>query len=170
MAAEGVVQKGNNKVHRNNISKDNQSSATSEGSDQTNQFVNAAMEYASYGWHVVPIKPGGKMPIAGKEWQHKATVDEYQISAWWEQTPNANVGILLGEKSGIVDFEGDGPEAEATMQLIFGDDIPITPTYKSSRGVHRIFRYRNDLPEPGKNGFKIGDLEIRTGNSGKSNS
>jgi len=131
------------------------------------RLIKSAMEYASYGWCIVPVKPRGKIPIAGKEWQYKASKEEFQIESWWGQTPLANVGVLLGEKSGIVDFEGDGPKAEQTMKLLFGDDIPITPTYRSSRGIHRILKYRNDLPEPGKNLFKIGDLEIRTGNSGK---
>ncbi len=131
------------------------------------QLVQAAMEYAGYGWHVVPVKPRGKMPVVGKGWQNQATNNEEQIGQWWTQTPLANVGILLGEKSGIVDFEGDGPDADRTMSIIFGEDLPVTPTFQSSRGKHRIFQYRSGLPAPDKNHFKIGDLEIRTGNAGK---
>ena len=132
-----------------------------------NHLLETALRYASYGWRVVPIKPGGKVPIAGKDWQKKATSDPEKIAAWWEATPNANVGIALGEDSGIIDFEGDGPEAEKTFLAIFGHDPPVTCTYTSQRGKHRIFRYRGDLPGQGKNHFKVGDLEIRTGYGGK---
>ncbi len=131
-----------------------------------NTMISAAMEYASYGWRVLPIKPRSKLPIAGKDWHKKATTDEDQIIAWWEKYPEANLGVQLGECSGIIDFEGDGAEAEETLAKIFGENPPPTPTYTSSRGKHRIFKFRGDLPGQGKNHFKIGNLEIRTGYGG----
>ena len=133
---------------------------------ESTPILDAALEYAGYGWRVVPVQPRGKLPIAGKGWQDKATTDAETINAWWEKTPDANVGVRLGELSGIIDFEGDGPEAEETFRKMFGDEPPVAPTYQSSRGKHRIFAYRDDLPGRGKNHFKVGDLEIRTGYGG----
>jgi hypothetical protein len=125
----------------------------------------AALEYARYGWQVVPIKPRDKRPFLD-DWPARATSDAAVVVEFWEQTPEANVGILLGERSGIIDFEGDGPDAEKTLLAVFGGEPPITPTYKSSRGKHRLFHFRDDLPGQGKNHFKVGDLEIRTGYGG----
>jgi len=130
------------------------------------EILDSALEYAEFGWQVVPIKPRDKRPIFD-DWPQKATSDADAIAAHWAETPGANVGILLGERSGIIDFEGDGPDAEKTLLAIFGNEPPVTPTYKSSRGKHRLFFFRADLPGQGKNHFKVGDLEIRTGYGGK---
>lgn len=142
-------------------------------------ILSAALEYASYGWRVVPLhevldsgacscKKGGECTSTGKHprlagWEKSASCDEDTINGWWVEWPYANVGIRLGASSGIIDFEGDGPDAEKTLTKMFGELVPATPTFVSSRGKHRLFKYRDDLPGQGKNGFKVGDLEIRTG-------
>lgn len=125
-------------------------------------ILQAAIEYGRLGWRVVPLRPRDKKPFLD-EWQHRATAEEEAIAEFWQQTPGANVGIALGAGSGIIDFEGDGPDAEKTLLAVFGGEPPVTPTYKSKRGKHRLFRFRDDLPGQGKNHFKVGDLEIRTG-------
>ncbi len=128
--------------------------------------LNAAHEYASYGWKCIRIRAQGKLPNVGDAWQDKATDGEDTLTRWFTEQPSANVGVLLGAASGIIDFEGDGPGAEETFRKMFGGDPPITPVYQSSRGKHRIFRFRGDLPGQGRNHFKIGDLEVRTGYGG----
>ena len=66
----------------------------------------AALIYASWGWHVIPVVPNGKVPAA----QHgvkDATTDPEQISRWWAQNPEFNIGVAAGERSGIVVFDVD---------------------------------------------------------------
>lgn len=143
--------------------------------------LDAALEYASYGWKVVrlytvrsdgacsckagadcPQKSRGKHPV-GRDWQLNATDDEDTIIRWWEDMPDANVGILLGPKSGIIDIEFDDEAGRA-----FADKVLIecyTPTYQSGRSVHRLFKYTDELPAvtvPHING-----LEFRLGQSTK---
>jgi KaiC/GvpD/RAD55 family RecA-like ATPase len=68
--------------------------------------LEAALTYASWGWHVLPLIPNDKRP-ASAHGVHDATTDENQIRAWWAQNPNYNIGIAAGEKSGIVVFDID---------------------------------------------------------------
>lgn len=126
----------------------------------------AAFEYASYGWKVVPLLSNDKRPRINN-WQNDASSDEETISKWFDSWPDSNVGIRLGEPSGIIDVECDDEAAEDLLLKLFDGDVPVTPTFSAVRGKHRLFRWRVDLPEPGKAVFKIGKLEFRTGNGRK---
>lgn len=68
--------------------------------------LEAALTYASWGWHVLPLLPNDKRP-ASAHGVHDATIDLDKIRAWWAQNPNYNIGIAAGEKSGIVVFDID---------------------------------------------------------------
>ncbi len=142
-------------------------------------LLEAALGYAALGWRVVPVhnpKNGGcscrcpecenigKHPRL-KAWQTAATSEEATIRSWWAKWPEANIGVRLGEQSGIVDLEGDGPEADKQLSALFDNNPLVCPTYKSHRGKHRLFRWRKDLPGAGC--VKYGDLELRTGNGDK---
>jgi hypothetical protein len=72
----------------------------------TTTKLDAALSYASWGWHVLPLIPNDKRP-ASAHGVHDATTDTNQIRAWWAQNPNYNIGIAAGEKSGIVVFDID---------------------------------------------------------------
>lgn len=145
-----------------------------------NGLATAAIGYAHHGWHVVPLysvdngtctcSKGRDCPSPGKHprlnnWQDHATDDPETVERWFTSDfPASNVGVRLGRVSGILDIECDDAEAEETLLVMFGGEFPHTPTYKSSRGKHRLFRWRDGLPHADKNGFKIGKLEFRTGN------
>lgn len=110
----------------------------------------------------------GKHP-SGDDWQSRATDSEDQISDWFHygddnENMRVNVGVRLGKASGIIDVEVDGPEAEETLKK-FGLDSIDTPTYRASRGCHRLFRYEDDLPDVGV--VKVDQLEVRLGGGGK---
>jgi hypothetical protein len=66
----------------------------------------AALLYASWGWHVLPVVPNGKVP-ATQHGVKDATTDPEQIAIWWAQNPDYNVGIAAGQRSGIVVFDVD---------------------------------------------------------------
>lgn len=120
----------------------------------------AAKIYASLGWHVLPVK--GKIPASGEGWQFKTTsdVEAAEVLA----TIGDGIGVQLGSKSGIVDVECDSEEATKQLKDLLGD-LPITPTFQSSRGCHYLFKWSGDWPAPNKAVFKIGAIEFRTGNS-----
>lgn len=122
--------------------------------------IQAARIYASLGWHVLPVR--GKVPASGDGWQHKTTndVEAAEVLA----TIGDGVGVQLGDKSGIVDVECDSEEATRQLQELLGE-LPVTPTFQSSRGCHYLFKWSGDWPAPNKAVFKIGAIEFRTGNA-----
>lgn len=83
-----------------------------------------------------------KRPL-GAGWQHKGTSDLATIDGWL--AAGHNVGLLLGPESGVVDVEYDesaGREQLAAFGIL---DIP-TPTWRSARGEHRLFRWEPWMP------------------------
>jgi len=133
--------------------------------DFNSRVLTAALDYGERGWRVLPIRDGKKPRL--NEWQRVASTDAETIERWWEEHPHDNVGIRLGESSGIIDIECDSPAAEETLLRLFGGNPPVTPTFSAKRGKHRLFKWRADLPAPDKAVFKFAELEFRTGNGGK---
>ena len=139
--------------------------------------LDEALKYAAYGWKVVRLYPvlfpgkcgcrnegcssQGKHPVA-TNWPASATDDEATISEWRGEF---NIGVKLGPDSGIIDIECDSPEAERELLELFDDDAPITATYSSGRGKHRLFAWSDDLPDWAKQKAKHdhGAIEFRTG-------
>ena len=104
----------------------------------------------------------GKHPVR-KSWQDAATNDEEHVLAWSENGEPRNVGLLLGPRSGIIDVEYDSEEGRqfaADMRL----DESRTPTYRSARSVHRIFKWDSGLPPVAVR--KVRGLEVRIGGGG----
>lgn len=52
-----------------------------------------ALKYASIGWHVFPLAPDHKIPLAGSSGFNDATTDPEKIKQMWERTPKANIGV-----------------------------------------------------------------------------
>lgn len=63
--------------------------------------ADAALAYASWGWHVLPVLPNAKTP-ATRHGVNDATTDPEQIRRWWQENPDYNVGIAAGAVSGLI--------------------------------------------------------------------
>ncbi len=72
-----------------------------------------------------------------------------------------NIAIALNQ-SDLIDVECDGPAAEPNLQALFGGAVPATPTWRSRRGLHRLFRRPPGLPEKAK--IELDGIEFRIGN------
>jgi hypothetical protein len=77
-------------------------------------------------------------------WQRKATQDPQQIRTWWQQFPDAAVGIPMGKRSGLIVVDIDDPAALAASGLDLSDGVPV-PTHRPG-GTHYYFA----LPVSGK--------------------
>lgn len=99
------------------------------------------VDLAKAGWNLVAIRYKSKNPgsIVGEEWQHKCTSDPAIISAWTSSHRKLNFGLLLGPKSGIIDLEYDSEEGQKIIEEACSG--VQTPSYKSSKSVHRLFQY-----------------------------
>jgi len=84
---------------------------------QTMTMLEAALWYAERGLAVFPCAPNTKVPFAGTSGLKEATTNEGQIKAWWEKSPEANVAIATGSRSGIYVIDVDAPSSEIMPRL-----------------------------------------------------
>lgn len=112
-----------------------------------------------------PCSKPGKHPV-GNAWQLRATSDEETIWSWFEGDPTVvpNVGVLLGLASGIIDVECDGEEAAESLRT-WGLEACDTPTFRSGRGLHRLFIAEPGMPDSAT--VKVDGIEVRLGGGGK---
>ena len=69
--------------------------------------LDAALRYASvFGWAVLPIQPGSKLP-ASAHGVKDASTDPAQIRAWFEGRPDLNLAVAAGRASGLICFDID---------------------------------------------------------------
>lgn len=64
----------------------------------------AALFYAGSGWRVIPLN--GKIPLTSHGSKDGTTNSEI-IERWWDQWPQANVGICTGPESGLLVIDVD---------------------------------------------------------------
>ncbi len=107
-------------------------------------LLEAALEYAALGWHVLPLRPGSKLP-ATAHGLHDATIDPTVIRAWWAHWGRANVGIRTGRCSGLfvldIDARHGGYASLADLEVKY-ESLPPSLTVKTpSGGEHRSFAW-----------------------------
>src|SRR3954454_22470109 len=61
----------------------------------------AALRYANLGIPVFPCVPGGKQPLTPNGF-HDATSVARVVHAWWQRTPEANIGLPTGAPAGVL--------------------------------------------------------------------
>jgi hypothetical protein len=123
------------------------------------------MQLAAHGWRVHPLRQRDKKPILDA-WQKQATTDEDRIIEWWDSHPGANVGVAMGKESGIIDIECDSEAAEQLLQELFDGYVVPTCCFKSPRGMHRLFKYTESMPNIDKGHWKLGEIDFKIGGGG----
>lgn len=100
----------------------------------------AALWYASFNWHVFPVAANSKTPLT-KNGYKDASIDLDQIEAWWNEWPDANIGLACA-MSGVLALDGDpskygeGSEAFiASLRREYPTACQRTPT----KGVHLVY-------------------------------
>ncbi len=126
--------------------------------------LQTALAYAERGWLVVPLhnpkqgvcscrKKGcsslGKHPRT-EHGPKDGSKDPNQIALWWEKWPDANLGILTGQDSGLLVLDVDGEDGKASLQALTAarGSLPKTLCAKTGRtgtdgkrkGCHYYFR------------------------------
>lgn len=125
----------------------------------------AAVEYAKAGFVIVPIDPATKNAgsLLHEGWTGKASRSPDMARIWWQEHPNAGIGIVTGH-SGLVVFDLDTDEIPAELAFLKTGAIHLTRPGGSQRG-HYVFRSR-EIFTSGKvvvDGQTVG--EIRSGNT-----
>lgn len=119
----------------------------------------AALEYARRGFYVIPLHyPAGdgcscRQPQCENIGKHprtehgllEASIDEAQIREWWTRWPSANIGIVTGEKSGIVvldvDKKHDGDKSIVALQAKYEKITERVIAKTGGGGWHLLFRH-----------------------------
>lgn len=129
----------------------------SQSTSAVNALLDAALQYAGRGWHVLPLvwieggwcscgdpkcaSPGKHPRIRGG--LKSASSDRQQVERWWRRWPKANIGIRTGQVSNLVVVDVDGPAAKVEMgrlMTLYGA-LPKTAAVKTGRpdGYHLYF-------------------------------
>jgi hypothetical protein len=101
--------------------------------------MNAALHYGvKRKIAVLPLVPGGKVPVLKGVGVYNASTDETTIRDWWwKQCRKANIGWAVPQ--GIVVLDVDSPEALGMLRAQ-DLDLPTTTTVKTPNGWHFIYR------------------------------
>lgn len=101
---------------------------------------NAALEYLEWGLSIIPIKPGDKKPLInwGEFTKRQPTEDE--VESWFTQWPNANIGLVTGQVSGVAAIDIDSDEGKAwAKEHLSGENFPVL-WQKTAKGSHLLYR------------------------------
>lgn len=92
-----------------------------------------ALKYRRQGLSVIPLASSGKNPIIPSwvEYQ-KRLPTEAEINEWWTKNPNANIGVVTGQISGLVVVDLDGSEGllQASSMALSSSVISLTGSGK----------------------------------------
>ena len=107
-----------------------------------NTAISAAQGLASFGWPVFPVNPDTKAPfITG--WQNRATSDLFGVAELFKDYPSAAIGLITGQKSGLVVIDIDERENFSGLQNFKNAGHKLPPTITASTpsgGVHLFFK------------------------------
>jgi len=114
------------------------------------QIIDYAIRYEQkLGLSIIPVDAKTKKPLIRWIPNQKKKAGSEIIKKWFLQYPDAGLGIVTGNISGLLVIDCDTLEGyQATMELI-PDDITI-PTVKTPKGWHLYFKY------PEGSGFTVG--------------
>lgn len=113
-------------------------------------MYHAAIDYIKRGLAVFPLEEKGKRPKTRNGFKD-ATTDAAQVKAWWQQWPNANIGIATGKRSGgifVIDLDIDedkGIDGYHTLEDWQRENgkFPETWTAITGRGGYHLYFHSN---------------------------
>jgi hypothetical protein len=103
------------------------------------QVLAAALEYASRGWQVIPLKPRAKNPTVSFS---EATANPAKLRRWFGQDFPYNIGILTGIVSGVFVLDIDGSNGAFSLAVLERKhgSLPRTLISWTSSGCHFWFK------------------------------
>ncbi len=88
----------------------------------------------------------GKRPWhSWKEYQDRLPTED-EIRDWWKRMPTANVGLALGNLTGLVSIDQDGPAGGQMLAELSGGDLPVTWEFVTpGGGYRRLYRVSQEV-------------------------
>jgi hypothetical protein len=118
--------------------------------------LKVALSYARLGWPVIPLEwledgdcscsnlkcsDAGKHPLTVNGVTN-ATTDDTWIRTWWEEFPEANIGIATGAPSGLVVLDVDprhGGDASLRQLEMKHGPLPDGPRVRTGGGGEHLY-------------------------------
>jgi hypothetical protein len=126
-------------------------------------MIHSAIKYASRGMYIFPVQAGAKVPLT-EHGVKDASTDPQQIERWWEQYPDANIGLACGEASGVIALDFDTKHGKPGLRTLADIEsrfnIETLTATTPSNGVHWLFRYPGSMLK--NNVELLPGLDIRT--------
>lgn len=98
-------------------------------------------KYVQYGWTIVPLKEGTKMPAVNwKEYQTRKPTTE-ELRAWFSN-PETGVGLITGKASGVVVIDEDSYKKENPSAIPLDSPLRVKT---GGGGRHLYFKYVEGL-------------------------
>jgi len=99
-----------------------------------------ALHYATQGLSIIPVK--GKTPLVQWKQFQERRANEQELRAWWNQWPDADIGMVTGRISNrfVIDFDGEEAH-KAFIEAVF----PITYEVRTKRGKQLHFLFPKDF-------------------------
>ena len=118
----------------------------------------AAIEYAKRGWQIFTVKPNDKRPYAplAPNGYHAASNDPATVAKWWDQCPDANIGLNLAG-SGLVCVDVDSYKEDCAFEAVAKQyDFPPTLQQTSANGgTHYLYKAKEGAKYPGTLGTAV---------------
>lgn len=80
----------------------------------------------------------GKAPLL-KEWAQWSVTSKEDVNKWFNQNSLLNIGVPLGQISGIIGLDIDGRQGEVTLLAMSEGDIPETWEYNTGQGRRLLY-------------------------------
>jgi putative DNA primase/helicase len=146
-----------------------------------------ALYLVSLGWPIIPLcspthkgmkdlhmskcKSPGKSPLI-KDWVNWSATTKEDVINWFRSAnqshANINIGMPLGNPSGMIGLDVDGQEGEVILLAISNGDIPPTLEFSTGNGRRLLYKLPNNMTTKkfkfaGRNGTHTGFEILTTG-------
>ena len=116
----------------------------------SNPCLEAALAYLVKGWSVIPVGQDKRPLVPWEQFQHRLPT-EAEVRGWYQQHPQAGVGIVCGKVSGLIVLDMDPRNGGDQTLLDWAEKgwlLPQGPQAKTGGGgVHFYFKHPGgDIP------------------------
>lgn len=137
--------------------------------DWHSRMLHSIFWMLKHGISVFPIGPASKHPADPASWPTLASNNINDIPRLFPGGRNHNVAIRLCQETDLLDLEPDDEEAVELVERLIAVTGVRTMAYRSSKGIHRLFRWNAELGAIAWHGGRprSGELECRNAAIGK---
>ncbi|MBS4055272.1 MAG: bifunctional DNA primase/polymerase [Thermaerobacter sp.] len=100
--------------------------------------IDEFLAFAAAGYTVIPLKPREKTPLQ-TGWTKAYAPSEKDVQLFFQKHPNCNMGMVLGETSGVVAIDIDGAGGEDILAQLCGGELPVTWESETPSGGRHLF-------------------------------